>query len=137
MRMFIKLGPMMPAWTGPPSLKGLFGGRAPVDDRIVRLLTLHLKHFRYQQKAVFPTAFSEEELRRLQSPVLLLVGDREKIYRPESTLEKAARVLPDVEAELVVGVGHLINMERPQFVDKRLLRFLSEHQASGRPPAPS
>lgn len=69
--------------------------------------------------------------------MLLLVGDHEKIYHPESTLKKAARVLPDVEAELVVGVGHLINMERPRFVDKRLLRFLSEHQASDRTSAPS
>ncbi len=127
MRLFIRLGPMMPAWTGPPSIKALFGGRASVDDRIVTLLTLHLKHFRYQQKAVFPTAFPDDELRRLEPPTLLLVGDHEKIYRPESTLKKAARLLPDVAAELVAGAGHLINMERPQFVDKRLLRFLSEH----------
>ena len=137
MRLFIKVGPMMPAWTGPPSLKGLLGGRAPVDHRIVRLLTLHLEHFRYQQKAVFPTVFREEELQRLESPVLLLVGDHEKIYHADSTLKKAARVLADVEAELVVGVGHLINMECPQFVDKRLLRFLSEHQSSGRTTGPS
>ncbi len=132
MRMFIKAGPMMPAWTGPPSIKALFGGRAQVDERIVRLVTLHLKHFRYQQKAVFPTAFPDGELRNVESPVLLLVGDHEKIYHPESTLEKATHVFPDIEAELVAGVGHLINMERPQFVDKRLLRFVAEHRATGR-----
>jgi len=136
-RLFIKLGPMMPAWTGPPTIKGQFGGRAPVDDRIVRLLTLHLAHFRYQQKAVFPTAFPEEELRRLECPVLLLVGDHERIYDPESTLKKATRLLSDVEAELVEGVGHLINMERPEFVDERLLRFLSAHRANGRMVAPN
>lgn len=128
---------MMPAWTGPPALKGLFGGRAPVDDRIVRLLTLHLAHFRYQQKAVFPTAFPEEELRTLECPVLLLVGEHERIYHPESVLKKATRLFPDVEAELVAGVGHLINMERPELVDERLLRFLSADRANGRMVAPN
>jgi len=130
MRVFIKLGPLMPAWTGALSLKGLFGGRATVDDRIVRLLTLHLEHFRYQRRAVFPTAFAEGELRRLESPVLLLVGDCEKIYDPASTLAYAARVLPDVETELVAGAGHLLNMERPRYIDERLLRFLAEHQGA-------
>ena len=124
MRMFIKVGPYLPAWTGPPSIKALFGGRATVDDRIVRLLTLHLAHFRYQQRAVFPSAFPEEELRRLESSVLMLVGDQEKIYPPESTLEKAARVLPRIETELVADTGHLINMERPEFLNERLLGFL-------------
>ncbi len=67
----------------------------------------------------------------------MLVGDHEKIYHAESTLKKAARVLPEVEAELVVDTGHLINMERPQFVDKRLFRFLSEQQTSGRTTVPN
>lgn len=124
MRVFIKMGPTMPAWTGAPSIKALFGGRAAVDERLVRLLTLHLAHFRYQQRAVFPDAFPEEELRGLESRVLMLVGDREKIYHAESALERAARVLPHVEVELVSNTGHLINMERPRLVDERLLRFL-------------
>lgn len=83
------------------------------------------------------TLFPEAELRGVESPTLLLVGDQEVIYDPDSTLTMAARLLPDVEAELVVGVGHLINMERPQFVDQRLLRFLAAHPTSGRTSASS
>jgi len=59
--------------------------------------------------------------------VLLLVGDCEKIYDPASTLAYTARVLPDVETELVAGAGYLLNMERPRYNDERLLRFLAEH----------
>lgn len=132
MRLFIKMGPIMPAWTGPSSIRGMFGGRATVDERIVRLLALHLKHFRYQRRAVFPSAFPDEELRKLRMAVLLLIGEHEIIYSPESTLEKAVRLLPNIEAELVNGAGHLINMERPGFVDERLLGFLSRHAV---PPA--
>lgn len=134
MRLFIKLGPMMPAWTGRPSLNALLGGRAQVDGRIVRLLTLHLKHFRYQQMAVFPSAFPEDELRRLEFPTLILIGKHEKIYHAESTLRKAARVLPNAKAELVDDAGHLMNLECPRFVDERLLRFLSDYSAGSRRP---
>lgn len=124
-RVFIKLRPRTPAWTGPPSIKGLFGGRATIDDRIVKLLTLHLKHLRYQQKAVFPTSFPEVELRRFESPTRLLLGDHELIYESESTLNTAAHLFPDIEEELVAGVGHLINIERHRFTGRRLRRLLS------------
>lgn len=114
----------MPAWTGPPSIKGMFGGHAQVDDHITRLLTLHLEHFRCQRRAVFPSAFQEAQLREVDIAVLLLIGDHEIIYSPELTLEKSTTVLPNVEAELVSNCGHLINMERPTFTDERLLSFL-------------
>lgn len=128
MRILIRLGPAMPAWTGPPSLKALFGGRVQVDDRITKLVALHLKHFLYQEKAVFPGAFPEDELRKLEPPTLVLIGEHEKIYRAESTLKKAARILPHVETDLIHNAGHLLNMECPQFIDNRLLRFLSDHE---------
>jgi pimeloyl-ACP methyl ester carboxylesterase len=119
--------PVQPAWTGRPIMKAMFGGRAPIQDEIVNLLTLHLKHFRYQQKPVIPAVFPEAELRSLEAPTLLLVGDHEIIYDPATLLEKAIRLIPSIEAELVEGAGHLINMERPEFCSRRLLRFLSEH----------
>lgn len=130
LRLSIRMGPLMPAWTGPPSIKSMVGGRVDVDERIVNLLTLHLKHFRYQQKAVHPTAFPEDELRGFRVPLLLLIGEHEIIYDSRAALAKAARLFPDIEAELVPGVGHLINMERPEFTDERLLRFFSEHEGN-------
>ncbi len=126
MRFVIHLGPYMPAWTGPPSIKALFGGRVEVDDRIVRLLSLHLKHFRYQRRAVFPTAFPENELRGPIVPTLLMVDEHEKIYDPKKVLERARRLIPDIEAEYVESVGHLMNMERPDLVVDRLSRFLMQ-----------
>jgi pimeloyl-ACP methyl ester carboxylesterase len=128
--------PMQPAWTGRPLIKALFGGRAAVPDEIVDLLTLHLKHFRYQRRPVIPGVFPEAELRRLESPTLLLVGDHEIIYDPATVLEKAERLIPRIEAELVEGSGHLINMERPKFCSERLLRFLSERRAEVGLPGP-
>lgn len=125
MRMFIRVGPSMPAWTGPPSLKAMFGGRVEVDDRVVRQLTLHLRHFRYQERAVHPTAFPGFELGGLLAPTLLLVGEHEVIYDPAAVFARARKLIRNIETGLVEGVGHLINMERPQIVEERVLPFLS------------
>jgi pimeloyl-ACP methyl ester carboxylesterase len=126
MRAFIRIGPLMPAWSGPPSIKALFGGRAEIDPRIVRLLSMHLKHFRYQDRAVFPTPFTDEALCGLPTRNLLLVPEYERIYDPHKALERAQRLIPRLEAELVMGVGHLINMEAPVLTSQRLLRFFGE-----------
>ena len=127
MRVLIKLGPIMPAWTGPPSIKGMFGGRIEVDDRIVHQLTLHLEHFRYQRRAPFPTAFPAEELQRVQSPILLMVGEREVIYNPRAVLERARSLFPDVETELLAGCGHLIDIKQQSLFDSRVTCFLDAH----------
>lgn len=123
MRLMISAGPYMPAWTGPPSVKAMFGGRAVIDHRIVDLLTLHLAHFRYQKQAPFPSAFPAGELRQLEVKTLLLIGDHEMIYGPEAALARARVAIPDVQAELVSNAGHLINMEHPGLTNDRLLSF--------------
>ena len=136
MQAFIRLGPFMPAWTGPPSIRGLFGGRTPVDERIVRLLTLHLKRFRYQRRAVFPTAFAPEQLHRVAVPTLLMIGQREVIYDPHRALDRARRLIPDVETELVPDCGHLINMEqRPSLTSGSCVSSPTTQPATTPPPA--
>lgn len=128
LRLSIRLGPTMPAWLGPWLLKAQFGGRVEVPDPIARLVRLHLAHFRYQANAVFPDVFPEQELRRLTSETLLLVGEHEVIYAPREVLSRA-REFRSVEAELILGSGHLINMERPELCDAHLLGFLLSQPA--------
>lgn len=130
MRLMIAVGPYMPAWTGPPSVKAMFGGRTVVDHRIVDLLTLHLAHFRYQKRAPFPSAFATDELRQLAVQTLLLIGDHEVIYDPEAALARARAVIPDVHAELVSNSGHLINMEHSGLTNDRLLSFCGRSSGS-------
>jgi pimeloyl-ACP methyl ester carboxylesterase len=56
-RLGIRLGPVMPASTGRGAIESMVGGRIEVDERIVRLLTLHLSHFRYQRLRRSPRRF--------------------------------------------------------------------------------
>jgi pimeloyl-ACP methyl ester carboxylesterase len=96
-----------------------------VDD-FVRLIYLGLKHFRMPPETVrvLPTAFTDVELRALQVPTLVLYGDREVICDPAEALERARRLIPDVEGDLISGCSHDMCASRYRLVDARSLDFL-------------
>jgi len=60
----------------------------------------------------------------------VLVGDREMIYDPEAAVERARRLIPDVDARILPGVGHLLGMQQPEVVNPIIVRFLAERLSS-------
>ncbi len=126
----LRLGPFMPSWTAGPSMKAVFGRRYELDERLVKLLATSLKHFRFQDRALYPQVLSDEELKAVRATTLVMAGDREVIYDPRAALERAARLIPDVETQLVAGGGHLFHMEQAEWVDARILRFLADGRSS-------
>jgi pimeloyl-ACP methyl ester carboxylesterase len=58
-------------------------------------------------------------------PALLLIGAGEKIYNPQKAIDRAQRLMPDLTAEIIPGVGHTLNMEQPETINALILRFLS------------
>ena len=87
----------MGAWTVGRTIQANFADRYQIDDRAVEVMEQALRHFRYQQRAVFPGVFTDEELRAMRSRVLVMIGDRELIYNPTAALTSAVGVAP-VEA---------------------------------------
>ena len=73
---------------------------------------------------MFPTVYSEEELRQVKLPALLLIGAGEKIYNPKKALRRAQRLMPNLTAEIIPNVGHTLNMEKPEIINSRILEFL-------------
>jgi pimeloyl-ACP methyl ester carboxylesterase len=76
------------------------------------------------QNRVFPAVFSDAELQQIRTPILLLVGDREVVYRPQAALERADRLLPNGCAELIPSANHISGMSNPTWVNARVLQFL-------------
>jgi pimeloyl-ACP methyl ester carboxylesterase len=74
---------------------------------------------------VMPCMFSDEELRQIRQPVLLLTGDQDRLNPPKA-IERARRTIPHLEAEIITRAGHLLSMEQPEYVDTRVLKFLME-----------
>lgn len=114
------------SWMGWMGIDGQ--GNAEVQ-RMLNLIWLGGKHIRTSPETmrVMPTVFSDDELRTLRVPVLLLIGENEVIYDAAEALTRARRLIPDFRGELVPASKHDMSMSQYQIVDKRILDFLSDN----------
>jgi pimeloyl-ACP methyl ester carboxylesterase len=88
-------------------------------------LYLGFKHFRCQGEAN-PDIFSDDELRGLQAPTLLLIGQQEVIYDPVASIDRARRLIPHIQASLVPDASHDLSSFQARTVDERILAFLKD-----------
>jgi pimeloyl-ACP methyl ester carboxylesterase len=95
---------------------------------LLNLVCLGLKHFRMpiETARVMPAVVSDEALRAMTVPTLLLIGDQEVISDPARALERAHRLISDFEGELVPGCRHDMSASRHDIVDARVLEFLNK-----------
>lgn len=70
------------------------------------------------------------ELREFGVPALLLVGEYEAIYNPQAAVRHATTHMPNVRAEIVPNTGHAAIYDRPDYVNPRILSFLSDGYSS-------
>ncbi len=73
-----------------------------------------------------PVTFSDEELRDIRPPVLVLTGDREVLCDPKEVVRRTRSLIPHGEAECFANAGHGLPMELPELVNQRMVRFLME-----------
>jgi pimeloyl-ACP methyl ester carboxylesterase len=71
------------------------------------------------------SVFTDEELRQINVPTLLLIGEHEVIYEPSAVFERARRLIPHIEAELIAGGGHLFPVDQADATNARILAFLN------------
>ena len=83
---------------------------------------------------VFPRVFTAEELARITAPVLLILGDRERIYPAVAASEAARALLPTIQVEIVPDAHHVTAIAQPELVNAILLRFLDGERPPARKP---
>jgi len=69
------------------------------------------------------TPFSKDDLKNLNIPVLVLVGDHDVINSGDS-LEKAKEFLPKSKAEEIKDAGHFLTIDQSKLVNKKIIDFL-------------
>lgn len=72
-----------------------------------------------------PTVFSDEELRQIRTPVLLLIGDHEVIYRPQDAIRRATRLVAGLKAEIVPNANHIAEYTAAEVVNQKILEFFA------------
>lgn len=72
--------------------------------------------------------FKPEELNMLNMPVLIMAGGKPILYDdPEEFRANAMLALPQAEVLIVPDAGHGLNMEKPAFVNSRMIEFLTKN----------
>ena len=114
------------------ALMGWMGFKDKPGDEVTRCLLdlfyLGVKHFRLSPDTMrlMPGVFSDDELRSLSVPVLLLIGENEVIYDAAEALDRARQLIPDFEGELVPRCSHDMCYSQHGIVDARVLGFLRD-----------
>jgi len=100
------------------------------DWRVMELMYLGIRHFRMPPETlrIGANPLSDDELRALRAPVLLLIGENEVLYDAAAALARACRLIPNFEGELVPDCRHDMCSSQFRIVNARVLDFFnSEH----------
>jgi pimeloyl-ACP methyl ester carboxylesterase len=86
-------------------IRSLFGELPPPPEayEVARLMMAHFN----SRVGVLPI-FSDEELRRLEMPLLLLVGERDALRPSEKIVARMQRLLPHLNAIMIPKAGHVL-----------------------------
>jgi pimeloyl-ACP methyl ester carboxylesterase len=71
------------------------------------------------------TPYTDDELKRLTMPVLLLIGNHD-IINTEKSIEQAEALLPYCETGIIKNAGHFLSIDQSDTVNARILEFLDE-----------
>lgn len=84
----------------------------------------------FRQHLPRPKALTDQELAKVCARVLLMLGADSVIADPVAVAERATRVFPDVEVEIVAGAGHGLPFQFPDLTSERMLRFVDARGAA-------
>lgn len=59
-------------------------------------------------------------------PTLLVIGEQEVIYDAREAMAHARALIPKMQAALIPGAGHLMNLSPPEELHAAIAGFLAE-----------
>lgn len=118
------LAPMTRRWMIERAVAGATPRGVAIDPDEVESLYLLARHYRFRYP---PELLTDEELRALDAPALLLMGRHDPFFDAQAVVARARRTLPNLrDAEVLAGAGHNLLTNRPDEVSARMLAFLAE-----------
>jgi pimeloyl-ACP methyl ester carboxylesterase len=111
------------------SFMGWAGFRGADVEPVLDLMHLGVKYFRMSKETMrvdrdAANLVSDDDLRHLRMPVLLLFGDDEVIYDAAEALARGRRLIPHLDSDLIPHCRHDMCVTRSRIVDARVLDFL-------------
>lgn len=72
-----------------------------------------------------PYVLPDEELKKISTPTLLLIGEQEMIYDAKQVMKLAEELLENIQTALIPNANHMLNLEQTELVNSHILNFLS------------
>ncbi len=108
-------------------IKWLSGSSTVLDEKIFKQFSLGMRYFKWPKG--FPlTVFTDTELENLKNPLLLLMGEKDPIYKNgvEFVKTRIEKLLPDVSVGIIPDAGHGLPIEKPEVVNNLIETFLEK-----------
>jgi pimeloyl-ACP methyl ester carboxylesterase len=97
-------------------------GRAPEPPMRDLLVSALLNH---RQRAVSPPqALTDDQLRAITVPTLVILGERSPVHDVRRAAERARRLLSNGRTEIVPDAGHGLPADSPETVGRLIRSFL-------------
>ena len=74
-----------------------------------------------------PSVFTDEDLRNINVPTFLLIGEHGRIMNRQKALDRANATIPDITIGVIQGAGHVLIGERPETVTRKIMDFLTSN----------
>ena len=104
----------------------------PFDDAAARLwldqFKVGIPFFRGMSNFPRPRGpFTDEELRSITAPTLLVECERDPMHDPKAAIDRARTLLPSVATELLDDARHVPGLEAPEHLNQLILEHLRKH----------
>ena len=96
------------------------------DDEVTGLMKAT---FGFRRRLPLPPELTDEELRRVTVPVLVLLGERSQMYDASAVAKRIGEVMPMGVAEVVPVAGHDLPVHSPDLVAERTAEFAARAEA--------
>ncbi len=72
------------------------------------------------------TSMSDEELQRITTPTLVLLGENEVLYSAQKAVRRLKTSAPQLQVEVFANAGHDLLLVKAEMAHQRIAEFLSE-----------
>jgi pimeloyl-ACP methyl ester carboxylesterase len=72
-----------------------------------------------------PYPLTDEDLQKIKTPTLLLIGDHEILYDADQAIKRAEDLVENIQTAIIPNAGHAVVWEQTELVNSHILEFLS------------